>query len=344
MVSQLTIISSHLTPLGRTSRTVARTSMHWPKVIAHEKHWRLIVKERLQDYARIGVSHHTFFPCKDDAEYHLNTLPWVLQRKDLECVDLTVPYGEPYRSAATALIRASGKTIIYNGYLMPTAKIPLCTTSPTERAQILMLAKDQVDAAYEAGSTWFMQSVGADPGPKNRSRAFDALGEYIDELSQYMSSKGSMAFLIELMDRNVHRRSLCGPTSETIEFMRNLKERVPDVGVVVDLGHIPLMEETFLQVFTEAREFLRHVHLGNCILKDRSHQQWGDMHPPIGLEGGEIDVPELAEVLKILLDIGYLNKEKRGTMSFEIKAFPGMTPEETLDDNIGRLNDAWERL
>jgi sugar phosphate isomerase/epimerase len=313
-------------------------------VITHEKHWRFIVKECLQNYAKIGVSHHTFFPCKDDPIYHMETLPRVLQREDLECIDLTVPYGEPYRSITTAMIRASGKTIIYNGYLMPTAKIPLCTTSPTERAQILILAKDQVNAAYEAGSTWFMQSVGADPGPENRSRAFDALGEYIHELSQYMASKGSMAFLIELMDRNMHRRSLCGPTGETIEFMRNLKERVPNVGVVVDLGHIPLMEETFLQAFTKASEFLQHVHLGNCILKDRSHPQWGDMHPPIGLDGGEIDVPEIAEVLRILLDIGYLNKVERGTLSLEIKTFPGMTPEETLDDNIGRINQAWEMI
>lgn len=302
------------------------------------------MKERLQDYAKIGVSHHFLFPCKDDPVYHLETLPRVLQRQDLECIDLTVPYGEPYRSTATALIRASGKTIIYNGYLMPTAKIPLCTTSPTERAQILMLAKDQVDAAYAAGSTWFMQSVGADPGQENRFRAFDALGEYIYELSRYMASKGSMAFLVELMDRNLHKRSLCGPTGETIEFLRNLKEQVPNVGVVADMGHIPLMEETFLQVFTRTSEFLRHVHLGNCILKDRFHPLWGAMHPPIGLEGGEIDVPELAEVLRILLNIGYLNKRERGTLSLEIRPFPGMTPEKTLDDNISRINQAWEMI
>jgi sugar phosphate isomerase/epimerase len=302
------------------------------------------VKEPLRNYAKIGVSHHFLFPCKDDPVYHLETLPRVLQREDLECIDLTVPYGEPYRSTATALIRASEKTIIYNGYLMPTAKIPLCTTSPTERAQILMLAKDQVDAAYAAGSVWFMQSVGADPGQENRSRAFDALGEYIYELSQYMASKGSMAFLVELMDRNVHKRSLCGPTGETIEFLRNLKERVPNVGVVADMGHIPLMEETFLQVFTKTSEFLRHVHLGNCILKDRSHPLWGAMHPPIGLEGGEIDVPELAGVLRILLNIGYLNREERGTLSLEIRPFPGMTPEETLDDNISRIKQAWEMI
>ena len=154
----------------------------------------------------------------------------ILNRQDLECVDLTIPYAEPYRSRAVEMIRSSGKTVIYNGYLMPTAKIPLCTLSPTERAQILMLARDQVDVAYEAGCTWFMQSVGADPGPENRAKAFEALGEYIYELSSYMAKKGNMAFLIELMDRSMHRKSLCGPTDETMEFMRKLRSKGPQCG------------------------------------------------------------------------------------------------------------------
>jgi sugar phosphate isomerase/epimerase len=78
------------------------------------------------------------------------------------------------------------------------------------------------------------------------------------------------------------------------------------------------MEETFLQAFSKSREFLRHVHLGNCIVQNRPHRLWGDMHPPIGLKGGEIDELELAQVLKILLDLGYLIEVECGILSLEI--------------------------
>jgi len=42
-----------------------------------------------------------------------------------------------------------------------------------------VLARDQVDVACEIGCVYFMQSVGADPGPDLRKRAFAGLAEYM---------------------------------------------------------------------------------------------------------------------------------------------------------------------
>lgn len=258
--------------------------------------------------------------------------------------DITIPYGEKYREQALNIVKKSGKDTVYNGYLMPTSKIPLGTLSHTERAQILMLAKDQVDMAYEAGVKYFMQSTGTDPGSENRKDAFECLGEYIYELSCYMSTKGDVAFLIELMDRDVDKKSLCGPTEEVVGFLDRLKAKVPNVGLVVDLAHIPLMKESISHVFRTSEQYIRHVHLGNCIMKDRSSEWWGDKHPPIGIEGGEIDIPELKEVFEILLDMGYLNNKNPGTMTLEIKPFTGKSEDETIRDNLIRLNKAWEMI
>jgi sugar phosphate isomerase/epimerase len=150
-----------------------------------------------------------------------------------------------------------------------------------------------------------------------------------------------MGFLIELMDRHAHKRSLCGPSTEVIDFVRRLRERVQDLGVVLDVNHLVLMGEPFREAFSRCRGYLRHLHLGNCILKDRSNPLWGGNHPPIGIEGGEIDVPQLAELFRILRDIGYLSREERGMMSLEIVPFPGRSPEETIEDNMERLRAAW---
>lgn len=207
-----------------------------------------------------------------------------------------------------------------------------------------MLARDQVDVACEIGSAYFMQSVGADPGSDLRSRAFDALADYISELDAHMKKKSRMAFLIELMDRAVHKKSLCGPTAEVADFVRRIRERVPDLGVVLDINHLILMGEPFKDAFLRCRDYLKHVHLGNCILKDRSHRLWGGNHPPIGIEGGEIDIPQLTELFRLLLDIGYLGRDRRGMMSLEIVPFPGRSPEETIDDNLKRLHEAWRAL
>jgi sugar phosphate isomerase/epimerase len=114
--------------------------------------------------------------------------------------------------------------------------------------------------------------------------------------------------------------------------------------VVLDVNHLILMGEPFRDAFQCCRDYLKHIHLGNCILKDRSHPLWGGSHPPIGIEGGEIDVPQLTELFRLLLDIGYLDRGSRGTMSLEIVPFPGRSPEETIDDNLKRLQEAWRAL
>lgn len=308
------------------------------------------MKEPLRSVARLGFCHHTFFPCKDDPELHVDTLPRIVARDDVEVIDLTIPYGDRYRERAIRLVKGCGKAICYDGYLMPTRKIPLGTLSPTERAQILVLAKEQVDVAYEVGAFLFMQSVGADPGPEQRSRAYEGLSEYIRELSAYMRRRGSalgmqpISFAVELMDREIDRKSLCGPTAEVVAYLDRLVSAVPEVGLVPDMAHVPLMRETFEQTLVESRRYIKHIHVGNCIQQDRSHPWWGDQHPPIGIPGGEVDVPELRRILGTLWDLGYLGPAARGTLTLEIRAFPGKTVEETIVDNLGRLEQAWREL
>jgi sugar phosphate isomerase/epimerase len=294
----------------------------------------------LTDYARIGATHNSIYPFKHDPDRHLESLAILLSRADIQVVDLTLPYGKAHRESAIQLARAAGKYYVYNGYMLPTAQIPLCTRSATERAQILMLARDQVDMAFSIGARYFMQSVGADPGAEHREAAFAALEDYITQLDQYIRFRGSMPFLIELMDRHNDKKSLCGPTAEVISFVGRLAESIPDIGLVIDINHLLLMEEPMEEAFRRCLPFLKHVHLGNC-MRWKGHRLWGGKHPPIGIEGGMVDIPELTALFRLLLKIGYLNKELPGTLSLEIIAFPGKSEEESITDNLERVHRAW---
>lgn len=300
--------------------------------------------DALTKYAKIGLTHNAFYPYKHDPARHERTLAELLERDDIEALDLTIPYAEPYRTRSIERVKASGKATVYNGYLLPTSDIPLSTASPTEQAQMLILSREQADIALEIGSVFFMQSVGADPGEERREQAFENLGIYIRELTAHIRRKRSMPFLIELMDRELDKCSLCGPTEEVVQFVDRLSERVPDVGLVVDVSHIPLMKETFEHTLSASRKYMRHVHLGNCVLKDRSSPWWGDKHPPLGLPGSEIDTPQVAEVLRLLWDLGYLDSGDRPIISLEIRPFPGKSVDETIKDNLNRLNRAWDHV
>ena len=68
-----------------------------------------------------------------------------------------------------------------------------------------------------------------------------------------------------------------------------------------------------------------HAHIGNCVVKDRGHALYGDLHPRFGIAGGENGVAEVADFLRELLAIGYIGEGKQNVVAFEVKPFGGET-------------------
>ena len=77
---------------------------------------------------------------------------------------------------------------------------------------------------------------------------------------------------------------------------------------------------------------------------DPEHPAYGDNHPRFGAPGTRNDVPELAEFLRVLLNAGYLSKDVRRVISFEVKPMPGETAEFIIEDSKRALLEAWEQI
>ncbi|MCW4020929.1 MAG: sugar phosphate isomerase/epimerase, partial [Candidatus Bathyarchaeota archaeon] len=120
-----------------------------------------------------------------------------------------------------------------------------------------------------------------------------------------------------------------------------------NVGLTVDLSHLPLLYETPQQAFTAAKPYLEHVHIGNCVVKDASHPLYGDQHPRFGVSGGENSVEELAEFLRVLKDVGYFNKKtatRLPVVSFEVKPAAGESSEVLIANSKRVLMEAWSKI
>jgi hypothetical protein len=92
------------------------------------------------------------------------------------------------------------------------------------------------------------------------------------------------------------------------------------------------------------KDYLVHAHMGNCIMRDKEHPGYGDQHPRFGIIGGENDVKELTEFLKVLLDIGFLNHQNPPIVSFEVKPLAGETSEVVIANAKRVLKEAWARV
>jgi len=303
------------------------------------------MKDKLSDFARLGLVHHMLYPaCMDDPDDHVRTLSTFVQRDDMETFDCCLPYGEDRRQQLIPLIRDSGKThITFATHLFPLRKLGLGSPSPAEQAQIRMIVHDMIEQAVAIGASGFIFASGGPPPEEAKDSHFAAFMDFCAWLCGELKPHGITA-LLEPFDTTIDKCFLYGPTRDCVALIDALGPDVTNFGIELDLAHIPLMGETFEQAIRTCASHLARVHLGNCILRDTSHPRYGDTHPPIGYPGGEIDVSELTVILRCLLEIGYLNTTERGDLLLEMTPWPGRTVEETVEDSFVRLEHAWQEV
>ena len=257
------------------------------------------MKEDIRHYASLGLVHHMLYPkCMEDPDDHVRTLEAFVERDDIETFDCCLPYGQERRKRLIPAVRASGKAdITFATHLFPLRKIGLSAPPPHEQAQVRMIMTDMVEQAAAIGATGFIFAAGG-PSPREATKAhFATFADFCRWLCGELKPHGITA-LLEPFDTEIDKKFLYGSTEACIELIESLQPEVNNLGIELDLAHVPLMDETFEHAIRTVAPYLRRVHLGNCVLKDPSHPRYGDTHPPVGFPGGEIDVPELVTILR----------------------------------------------
>lgn len=301
----------------------------------------------LYSYMKLGINHHLLnFRCFGNHNYHLETLPFVLNHPSFQIVDLFIVDDEGIREKEIELIQKSGKEIIYNGAIMlPNKRYNPHSLIKAEREEIFQSLRRQADLSIEVKASKFVVVSNFDPGKEKREQEKEGFAEFLYDFASYVASKSEMKVVLEPGDRDIDKRFLLGPTKESVEVIKRVRQRdCKNLGLMVDMGHLPELKESFHYAIQSTGKLLWHVHLGNCILKDKRHPRYGDKHPPIGAENGEHGVSELARFLKELMKIGYLNPKKKNSITLEIRPLTNSTSAETVSNQLQLLNAAWEMV
>ena len=301
------------------------------------------MQEDIRQYARLGLVHHMLYPkCMVDPDDHVRTLEAFVTRDDIETFDCCLPYGQQRREQLVKTIRQSDKEdVVFAIHHFPFEKYRLAATSYSEKSHVKLIIKDMIVQAAAMGATGFIFGAGR-PGANDATDAdFEAFTDFCRWLCGELKPHGITA-LLEPFDTDIDKKFLYGPTEKCVELIESLKPDVDNFGIELDLAHVPLMGESFAHAIKTTAPYLKRVHLGNCILNDKNNPRYGDTHPPVGFEGGDIDIPELTEILGLLLETGFLNKQKRGSTLLEMTPWPSRSVEETISDNFERIQKAWK--
>lgn len=298
------------------------------------------MKDYLHSYMKVGIVQIMAFP--DTAP--LDAIKKITEDEFFGAIEVAFT-SDDIRAEVAQLLKSSKLVVGYVGQAkLLGEKLDLNSLVPQQREAALSHMKSGIDEAYSFGAKQLAVLSGPAPASDKWGQAKELLVDSLTQLCSYAQSKGNLGITMEIFDREYDKKCLIGPTEEGVQVAKEVRRRYPNFGLMIDLSHLPLLGESADYAIKMASDYLAHVHIGNCVLKDKSHPAYGDKHPPFGIAGGENDVDELRLFLKALMDIGYIGEGKQNVVAFEVKPLSGESSEVVVANAKRTLMEAWARL
>jgi sugar phosphate isomerase/epimerase len=303
------------------------------------------MNEPLYKYMRVGLVHFMAYPATIKGEGPiLETIRKMALDDYFTAIEITTIKNKEERQKVKQMLDTSHMTVAYGAQpRLLTTGMNINDLNEEARQKALANLKEGVDEAYEMGATGFAFLSGKYE-ETTKEQSYQALVKSTLEICSYVKSKGSMKVALEVFDYDVDKKSLIGPASLALRYAKEIRQQHSHFGLMVDLSHIPLIHETIEESVLPVKDYIIHAHIGNCVVKDSSMDAYGDLHPRFGFPNGENDVDEVVHYLKVLLNIGFLNKEKPPIVSFEIRPFGDEDPDIVIANAKRTLNEAWAKV
>jgi len=299
------------------------------------------LRESLDSWMRVGIVHFMAFPETAGGSGPVaETVGRIAKDAFFDSIEITQVSDPAARKAVRDLLALSHMEVGFGAQpIQLQNKLDLNASDAGERSKAVERLKAAIEQAAELGASKFAVMSGPDPGPLMRDEAIERLIDSLAEVCAAARAAG-LAVALEVFDREIDKKALIGSTKDAVRVAARLRPHFPDFGLMLDLSHLPLQGESSREALTLARDYLSHIHIGNCVL-DPAKPGYGDSHPPFGVPEGVNDVAELAEFLRVLKDIGYLDPGVTRTVAFEVKPRPGDDPEAVIASSKRTLTAAW---
>lgn len=297
----------------------------------------------MRKYMKVGIILHMAFDGLVTGEGPiLESLNKIVKDDYFEVVEVTQMKDPSVRKVARDMIQCGHMKVVYGGQpRLLTTGMNINDLDEEKRKVAIQSLKEGIDEAYELNAVGFSYLAGRYE-EKTKEKSFEALVKSSREICEYAKSKGNMPVTLEVFDYDIDKKSLIGPVDMAKRFAEVMTAEYDNFGLMVDSSHIPMLRETLEENLIPIKDYIKHAHMGNTVIKDPSFPAYGDSHPRFGFPNSENDVEELAAYLRMLIQIGYLNEKDRPIVSFEVKPFGDEESEVVIANAKRTLNLAWE--
>ncbi len=285
---------------------------------------------------KMGIVHSMAFPeTLDGSGPVLETAKVLVDDGFFDAIEVSSVKSDSTRQALSSLLGSSGKGVVFcGGGNLIRGKIDLNALESSARKKAVLFVERLVDEALSYGASIFVLCSGPDPGISHRREAKSALVSSLTEICDYAGKR--MMVSLESFDRDVDKKRLIGPTREAVDLVSEIRRHSANIGLTIDLSHLPLLNEKPRYSLDEAKDVLVHSHIGNCMPD-------ADSHPRFGVPGGCNGLNEVKEFLQALKSVGYFDKSG-SIVSFEVKPGPGEDSKTVIAESKAVLSEAMRSI
>ncbi len=279
------------------------------------------------DEVILGINHMFLYPPSiTDVDAHTATLRELASNETMDALDCWV--WAPHAKEELSILKNCGKHINYNiGDRYGDVPVFPATKDAAERRYAMDTLRRETEFAVECNAKKIIFGSGKDV-PEDRKEAQKRFAEFVMDWMQYIPK--DVILTLEPTDRDVDKYFLYGDLQETCDCVQTIRDAgFSNMGILLDMGHIPIMHETLESAVQTSAAYLDHIHLGNCVIKNPDSPFYGDKHPRWGETDGEYDETDGARMLALLKKAGYLSRGGAQTISFEMRTLEGMTEAQT---------------
>ena len=307
------------------------------------------MNESWNKYMNVGTIHFMSFPEVMKGEGPITeTLERILTNDFFSAVEITRVKDDKVREEVKNMLSSSHVVSAYGAQPVQLSnKLDLNSLNDEERMKAVNEIKKCIDEAAYLGTKGVAVLSGPHPGKDLEKKGIEKLLVSLDELCAY-SKNYNLRLELETFDFDIDKRSLIGQSALAAEIAKEVNRNHSNFGLILDLSHFPIQYEKTKAALKNCADYTNHLHVGNCVMKDKNHPAYGDMHPRFGVNGGENDVEELREFFETLFELGWLKDhlkpESRPIISFEVKPMAGEKSSLVLADSIRVFKTAWGLL
>lgn len=297
----------------------------------------------MKRYMKVGTILHVSYKEVGSGEGPiLECLKKIVTDPYFEAVEVAHMKDPAVRKKAAEMIAAAHMTTAYGGQgLMLGAGLNINDLNEEGRQKALASLKMGIDEAYEIGAQDFAFLAGRYEA-ETMEESFQALLASTRELCEYAKAKGNMPVLCEVFDYDIAKKSLIGPVDRVKRYAETICAEYDNFGLMVDLSHIPMIHETIEEICFRSADLSATPTWAIRMIRSPECPAYGDDHPRFGFPNSENDVKELADYLRLLMEIGFISEKNRPIVSFEVKPFEEEDPDICLANAKRTLDLAWE--